>query len=255
MKLYKQAVIVLAITFVAGIILVPADSNARGKGYGRNLEGSQQADSTIITNLPMQNLSLEEEVGLRKMREEEKLARDVYQTLYDRWQLPIFANIARSEQQHMDAVKILLDKYNRLDPVTDNTIGVFTDHELQDLYTALINQGQKSLIEALEVGATIEDLDIKDLYDLLEQTDNRDIQTVYQNLAKGSRNHLRAFTSQLSLGDVTYEAQFLTPEQISDIIAAPKERGRVDENGIQISGSSRSGKKYRHSGSQGGNRF
>ncbi len=226
MKLYKQAVSVITLIFVVGILLAPADSNARGN-QGRRHGGGQQADPAMVTNLPFQDLSSEEKAGLMKMREEEKLARDVYQVLYDRWQLRIFANIARSEQQHMDAVKVLLDKYQQPDPITDTTTGAFTDPELQKLYTALVDQGQKSLIGALEVGATIEDLDIKDLYDFLEQTDNIDIQTVYQNLAKGSRNHLRAFTSQLSSNGVTYKAQFLTPEQISDIITAPRERGRV----------------------------
>ena len=56
-------------------------------------------------------------------------------------------------------------------------------------------------MDALIVGATVEDLDIKDLIDLLNKTDNPDIILVYNNLNKGSRNHLRAFIAQIeSLG-------------------------------------------------------
>jgi len=112
------------------------------------------------------------------MREEEKLARDVYQVLYQQWGHQVFANIFQSEQRHMDAVKALLDKYNLVDPVTDSRVGVFTAPEMQTLYDSLITEGRTSLVAAFNVGATIEDLDIKDLYELLEKTDNDDIKMV-----------------------------------------------------------------------------
>jgi len=38
---------------------------------------------------------------LRFMREEEKLARDVYLKLFDTWKLTVFSRIARSEQRHL----------------------------------------------------------------------------------------------------------------------------------------------------------
>jgi tRNA isopentenyl-2-thiomethyl-A-37 hydroxylase MiaE len=109
----------------------------------------------------------------------------------------------------------------------------------------------ESLVEALTVGATIEDLDIKDLYELLEQTDNSDIKTIYQNLAKGSRNHLRAYISQLSYRNVIYEAQFLTQTQVDDIVTSPRERGRVDENGDQVSGMNGKGSGQRRGNGKG----
>lgn len=215
----------------AGMLIAPVEGKTGGS--------RQVGLSTLITNLPMQELSAEEEIGLTKMREEEKLARDVYQVLYDRWKQPIFKNIMQSEQQHMAAIKVLLDKYDRPDPVADSIAGVFVDPELQELYTSLIDQGRLSPTEAFYVGATIEDLDIKDLSILLEQTDNSDIRTVYQNLSKGSRNHLRAFVTQLSLNGKSYEAQFLSSEQVRDIVTSPKEKGAVDEDGNRVSGNSR----------------
>ena len=42
---------------------------------------------------------------------------------------------------------------------------------------------------------TIEEIDILDLEERIAQTDKAEIQLVYENLAKGSRNHLRALTS------------------------------------------------------------
>jgi hypothetical protein len=210
-----------ALVFATAILVAPVQSDARGPGNGRGQAGL----STVVASLPAQDLSAEEEIGLTKMREEEKLARDVYQVLYEKWGARVFGNITQSEQRHMDAIKALLDKYNLPDPVTDLSVGAFTSPEMQELFDKLVSQGEQSLVEAFKVGATIEDLDLYDLYELLEQTDNTDIQRVYENLAKGSRNHLRAFTTQLSLNGVTYEAQFLTQEQVDDIITSPRERG------------------------------
>jgi len=210
-----------ALLLATSILITPVQSDARGPGSGRGQAGL----SSVVASLPAQDLSAEEEIGLTKMREEEKLARDVYQVLYEKWGAQVFANITQSEQRHMDAIKALLDKYNLPDPVTDPSVGAFTSPEMQDLYDKLVAQGEQSLVEALKVGATIEDLDLYDLYELMEQTDNADIEQVYANLAKGSRNHLRAFTTQLSLNGVTYEAQFLTQEQVDDIITSPMERG------------------------------
>jgi len=239
---------VASLTFLACLLLSPVTGDARGYGRGPGhgtSPGNGTGLSTIIATLPYQELSPEEETGLEKMREEEKLARDVYQTLFTKWGMTVFSRIASSEQRHMDAVKALLDKYSRPDPVTDPTPGVFTDPELQQLYNDLVAQGQTSMVDALQVGATIEDLDIKDLYDLLAQTDNTDIQVAYQNLVKGSRNHLRAFVSLIFANDAAYGAQFLTQEQIDAIVASPRERGMVNENGEQISANCRGKGKQR----------
>lgn len=178
-----------------------------------------------ITDLPSEALSEAEVNGLLLMREEEKLARDVYQTLYDTWNLPIFANIAQSEQTHTEAVRDLLEKYGLTDPATNDTVGSFTNEALQKLYTELVTQGETSEVAALKVGATIEDLDIKDLQDHLSLTDNQDIKLVYENLARGSRNHLRSFTKQLEMRGETYEAQYISEADYQAILNSSQETG------------------------------
>jgi hypothetical protein len=77
------------------------------------------------------------------------------------------------------------------------------------------------------VGATIEDLDIYDLRALKKDTSNSDIMTVYNNLEKGSRNHLRAFSRQISRNGGSYEAQYLTQEEIDDILSGSQEKGYI----------------------------
>ena len=221
----------VAVVISFGVLLSPM---AAFGGYGKK-QACQAGQGTIMTeslvSLPYEELSIAEINGLILMREEEKLARDVYQYLFNETGLAIFQNIATSEQRHMDAVKVLFNKYGLDDPAENNGVGIFTSQELQDLYDVLIVIGSESQVAALEVGATIEDLDIKDLQDLLQETDNEDIKTAYQNLMKGSRNHLRSFVYQLSLNGVVYEAQYLSIEEMKSIILTPHERGFYNKDG------------------------
>jgi len=141
-------------------------------------------------------LSPAEESSLLYMREEEKLARDVYVALYDKWGLAVFDNISRSEQTHMDAIKTLLDRYNLEDPALGP--GLFSNLKIQKMYDDLIAMGTVSVTEALNVGVIIETTDIEDLSDGLGITVHKDIKRVYQNLMAGSENHLTAFQSELN---------------------------------------------------------
>jgi len=161
---------------------------------------------------------------LRFLREEEKLARDVYIELGERWGLPVFLNISRSEQVHMDRVKYLLDANEITDPVVDDRVGIFTDSSLASLFAELIALGETSELDALTVGATVEDLDIKDIAEMIERTDDADVLTMYESLICGSRNHMRAFVSQLEMRDVGYDAQYISQADVNDIITTSRER-------------------------------
>ena len=183
--------------------------------------------STQLDALPPSDLSTTEASALVFMREEEKLARDVYQLLYTQWGQKVFSNIAASEQQHMDAVALLLTRYNLPDPAAATAPGVFQDPHVQELFNALMAQGQTSLIAALTVGATIEDLDIQDLQTRIAATDNADIALVFNELMKGSRNHMRAFISQLTKQGVTYTPQYITQAEFDAIVNSPTETGAI----------------------------
>jgi hypothetical protein len=170
-------------------------------------------------------LSAEEAEGILYMREEEKLARDVYLMLYEQWDLPVFQNIANSEQAHMDAIKTLIDRYGLNDPAAGNEIGEFNDPALQSLYDELTASGGESLAATLKVGAAIEEIDVIDLEEYIAQTDEADIVRVYENLMRGSRNHLRAFASTLERQEgESYRPQYIDEETYDEIIDA-SERG------------------------------
>lgn len=145
-------------------------------------------------------LSPQLQADLLYMWEEERLARDVYQFMYSKYGSKIFANIAISEQNHIDSVKSMIDKYRvSISAYTDPAIpGIFVNQELQTLYNTLIAQGNISLTEAYKVGQLIETTDITDLDKRLLPDDlPANIRTVYENLRNGSENHLAAFNKQL----------------------------------------------------------
>ncbi len=174
--------------------------------------------TTCLDSVEISDLSEAETAELVFMREEEKLARDVYTVLYAKWKQGTFNNISKAEQQHMDALLYLINRYDLEDPVKSNEVGAFTNTDLATLYTTLIQQGELSLVDALKVGAAIEEIDILDLYEAIEATDNEDLKIVYNNLLKGSENHLRSFVRVLGRNGVTYSPQYLTQAQYDEIV-------------------------------------
>ena len=168
-------------------------------------------------------LTASEEEDLLTLREEEKLARDVYLYAYDKYGLDIMNNISQSEQMHMDKVLSLLNKYGLEDPAIP-VRGAFNNETLQTLYNDLTAQVDASELDALIVGATIEDLDIYDIEYFESRTEKSDILDVYTKLTCGSRNHMRAFYDELTLRDYSYEPLFITNEALFNIVNSDRER-------------------------------
>lgn len=186
-----------------------------------NINSLVQDDNPIccIETASLQNVTLEELESLNFMIEEEKLARDVYISLYSKWGQNSFNNISSSEQKHMDSIKGLLEVYEQSLPATLETVGIFENEVLQSLYTDLITQGSESLIEAFKVGAIIEEIDIIDLDELRDTIVKEEaIDYVFAQLISGSENHLRAFVNNLSKQGVEYEPQLLSADHFNGII-------------------------------------
>ena len=135
MRLKKFLLSLAAISLVANTLLAIS-------GNGRPGTIASGNGSTTINSMQLSSAEID---TLLFMREEEKVARDVYLEMYALWQHPVFSNIASSEQNHMDAVAALLDKYNLADPVVDDSVGVFTNDRLFDMYQELVLRGQVSL--------------------------------------------------------------------------------------------------------------
>jgi|GEM_PF-541165 len=163
--------------------------------------------------------------SLAFMREEEKMARDVYLLFFRNYGVNMFNNIASSEQTHMDAVLNLMNVYNVPDSST-GVEGTFNNVDLQDLYDALIAMGESSLENAYLAGALIEETDIKDLMAFEEGTVATDILNTYGNLLCGSRNHMRAFVKQYqNLTGKVYEVQIPEmAEVVAEILSSDNEQ-------------------------------
>lgn len=227
--------------------------NGRGGQGGNQGYNGGQGGNGELGNLPaadLNDLSNEEAAALAFMREEEKLAYDVYTALYAQWGLNTFQNIAASEQAHMDAVKNLLDRYGLADPASAQA-GIYTDPALQALYNELMARGSQSLSEAIKVGGAIEEVDILDLQERLAINNQADIQQVFNSLLRGSQNHLSAFANalQTQTGE-TYQPQYMSADQYQANQLAQGGQGRGGQGGNGGQGQGGKGQ-----GGQGGNGY
>ncbi|MGC8761655.1 MAG: DUF2202 domain-containing protein [Bryobacteraceae bacterium] len=159
------------------------------QGRGWRFQPTSTPAAAALTQAEQQKLAF--------MREEEKLARDVYQAMYEKWKLPVFERIAGSEQRHFDAVGRALARYAIADPAKEDKPGVFANAELAALYAELIARGNVSAQDALNVGVTIEKKDIEDLENAIRDTRQMDLKRLYANLLQGSLRHLLAFEANL----------------------------------------------------------
>lgn len=213
-KLIGTLSVVIALSGCGG-----SDGSSAGQGQGGN----------AIDYSQLQTLSADEAQTATYIREEEKLARDVYLTLDQTWKINPFATIAtQSEQKHMDSMQKLLSAVGLADPVLANTVGAFTNTELALLYQSLTTQGAISASEGLKVGAYIEELDIQDLQQAIQQVQQGTNQTAviqtYERLMCGSRNHLRSFVTALTQQGVSYNAQVLPSTTVNSILEQPQEQ-------------------------------
>lgn len=158
------------------------------------------------------------------MREEEKLARDVYNVFAEKWGHMVFRRISGAESTHLNAANSLLVYYGSPDTVISGA-GVFNDQEMQKLYDELVSRGTTSIEEAFKAGALIEEMDIRALEEALAQVSNENIKMVFENLSRGSRNHLRAFNRQLKVRGLSYVPEYITVEQFNEIVNSPVEAG------------------------------
>ena len=143
--------------------------------------------------------------------------------VYDRWGLRPFANIAGSEQVHMDAVLAILNHYGLPDPVEGLDIGAFHDPRMQSLYDDLVRQGLRSHEKAVQAGLHIEELDIADLRQGSGGTAKPELLAGYAALERGSRNHLRAFHRWMRRLGAIYDPAHLSKAEFESIALSAHE--------------------------------
>jgi hypothetical protein len=189
-------------------------------------------------------LDFNEQTHLVFTCEEEKLERDVYRVLGRRFpEIGSFAVMAENKEYSSCAVDELLQKYRVSVPRVNNNVGVFSwgiyGRYFTEKYLVLTNQGSSSPLNALYVGAFIEELNIQDinhcpkvLVDIsnginddsacgMKYTDNPDVLAVYEDLLDESREHLRLLVSDIEnvIGSGNYQAQVLQQDEVDAILS------------------------------------
>lgn len=227
--------VVLSGFLVASIFVASScqkdDSNSENEQYASVLSVSDDGTTAVIeANLKSalietSDLTDSEIASLLKMKEEEKLARDVYAVLAQKWESQVFTNISAAENNHLNAIVLLLTNYGSTE-TSIGEAGVFADAEVQTLYNDLIAKANVSIEEAYKTGALIEEMDIKDLTEALSSTTNENVKLLFDNLMKGSRNHLRAFNLQLTNLGITYTPVFISQDEYTQIVTSDMEKGK-----------------------------
>jgi hypothetical protein len=167
---------------------------AGGMGMGAGGMGTAAHDGSCgAVTAAKGTLTEQQKTTLAAMAQEEKLAHDLYSAFADRYPALAFDRIARSETQHLAAVRTLLDRYGLADPTAGKPAGQFSDPAVQARYDTLLAQGQASQAAALQVGQAVEKADIADLQAALGGLTAPDVQQVYTHLLIASQHHLTAF--------------------------------------------------------------
>lgn len=188
----KTTMLLSTLAIIGSLTLVAGAAGRGANGNGKKGPGAQPPAIATLSDV--------EAADILHMRQEEKMARDVYLSFAETYGCAVFSNIAAAEQRHMDAVGLLVIKYGLEDPIGDDTPGKFTSPEFTAAYEAFIAAGSGSLLDALNVGVQIEQLDIDDLALALQNTDKSDIEWIYENLMAGSNRHLAAFNRNIASG-------------------------------------------------------
>lgn len=191
--------------FAAALVIASVALSPGAAFAGKKAQAGANRPATAATSVTALTELSDKEIGtLLWMREEEKLARDVYIAMYDLYKAKIFSKIAASEQKHFDAIGKKLALYDIDDPAVDE-IGVFSVDKLQAMYDTLVAQGNVSYVEALKAGVTIEEEDIKDLEAAIDETNAVPLEITYVHLLNGSENHLASFIKLLEREGFVYE--------------------------------------------------
>ena len=193
----------------------PDISQKHDVAYGEGILSLSRAGGVASASLPGSLTPIEKD-GLIFIWEEEKAARDIYSSLYEKNNLTIFLDLTRSEESHMDQAKAVIDKYGLVLPA--DVPGVFENQTLQDIHDRLLAEGLESDEQALKVAAEFEEISIMDLEAELAAAENEDVRTMYQGLLAGSRKHLRSYVADLKEQGIEYEPRHLLRSEFEETV-------------------------------------
>jgi hypothetical protein len=164
----------------------------RGMGPGAG-QGTRGDGGCLLADAEQGTLTDAQKQELRAQAEHEKLARDTYVAYFESTGDYRFERIAASEDQHLEAIRMLLDRYDLTDPTAGLDEGEFTSDAVEGTYQEYLAEGD-DLESALEVAQGIEKDDIADLEKATDGLDAPDVEQVYEHQIRASEHHLAAFS-------------------------------------------------------------
>lgn len=184
--------------------------------YGEGILSLTGGEAAADDEAALAALTAREKDGLLFIWEEERVARDLYASLYDKNNLTIFLDLVRSESSHMDQARAVMEKHGLAVPPDEP--GIFQNQTLQEMHDQLLAEGLQSDQDALTVAAVFEEISIVDLEKELSASQANDVRTVYEGLLAGSRKHLRSYVSDLKDQGIEYQPRYLEGEEFQEIV-------------------------------------
>jgi len=184
--------------------------------YGEGILSLTGGEAAADDEAALAALTAREKDGLLFIWEEERVARDLYASLYDKNNLTIFLDLVRSESSHMDQARAVMEKHGLAVPPDEP--GIFQNQTLQEMHDQLLAEGLQSDQDALTVAAVFEEISIADLEKELSASQANDVRTVYEGLLAGSRKHLRSYVSDLKDQGIEYQPRYLEGEEFQEIV-------------------------------------
>lgn len=206
-----------AVSIIWGLSDNPDISQKHDVAYGEGILSLTRAGGVASASL-LGALTQREKDGLIFIWEEEKAARDIYSSLYEKNNQTIFLDLTRSEESHMDQAKAVIEKYDLSLP--RDVRGAFGNQTLQNIHDRLLAEGLESYDQALKAAAEFEEISIMDLEAELAAAENEDVRTMYQGLLAGSRKHLRSYVADLKEQGIEYEPRHLERSEFEETVRA-----------------------------------
>lgn len=169
-------------------------------------------------------LSADEIEFLFAIREDEKVARDLYTSFSALYPASVqIAKIKTAEDSHIACIEAVLDYYEISYPAMTAT-GVFEDAERQALYNDLVDKSA-TLLETFGTMAVIEEETVLAYKSVQSEITNENISLVVANMIKASSNHLKAAVRQITALGGSYTPSYLSAEEFDAIINSSFQNG------------------------------
>ena len=170
----------------------PGAGQGMGPGAGQGMRGD--GDCLLADGAAQGELTDAQKATVAENAETEKLSHDLYVAFFEQTGDYRFERVAQAETKHLEALQMLMDRYDIADPTEGLDEGDFASDSVQKSYDAYLEDGSASLKAALSVAADYEREDVAALEKFAAEVDAADVDQVFEHLADGSRMHLQAFS-------------------------------------------------------------